>query len=302
MGNYSPINSNSAINTDLTLYQGQRIRLAFYHTANATGQNAGWYIDHVKMWKDPLSVTLISQNGRTQFTRITPAIEQAVNGDLIEVSPATYEENLNFSGKQIMLHSLEIGGAIIEGHGIDIIEFNNNEEAKSVLQGFTIVNGLNGIKCFGASPIIINCIIRNNIKSGIECYDSAQPLIKNCTIVNNESGIYASSSSPKILNSIFWNNDVDLGDCSATFSRVGDPNDIGLGNHKFDPGFINLTNHDYHLSQMSLCIDAGELWADYSNEPHPNGSRVNMGAFGNTSEAMTTKDSDGDGLPDAWEL
>jgi len=35
----------------------------------------------------------------------------------------------------------------------------------------------------------------------------------------------------------------------------------------------------------SPCIDAGDPLSGYSNEPAPNGGRVNMGAFGNTAEA-----------------
>ncbi|HUU97660.1 MAG TPA: dockerin type I domain-containing protein, partial [Phycisphaerae bacterium] len=35
----------------------------------------------------------------------------------------------------------------------------------------------------------------------------------------------------------------------------------------------------------SPCIDAGDPASDYSNEPAPNGGRVNMGAYGNTPEA-----------------
>lgn len=42
---------------------------------------------------------------------------------------------------------------------------------------------------------------------------------------------------------------------------------------------------DYHLQVASLCIDRGDPNGDFENEPLPNGDRVNLGAFGNTSEA-----------------
>lgn len=38
----------------------------------------------------------------------------------------------------------------------------------------------------------------------------------------------------------------------------------------------------------SPCIDAGSPSTSYANEPAPNGSRVNMGAYGNTDEASKT--------------
>ena len=38
-------------------------------------------------------------------------------------------------------------------------------------------------------------------------------------------------------------------------------------------------------TQTSPCVDGGYLSSDYSNEPTPNGGRVNIGVYGNTSEA-----------------
>ena len=39
------------------------------------------------------------------------------------------------------------------------------------------------------------------------------------------------------------------------------------------------------MSKDSPVIDAGDPFSDYSNEPMPNGGRINMGAYGNTPEA-----------------
>ena len=50
--------------------------------------------------------------------------------------------------------------------------------------------------------------------------------------------------------------------------------------------------HDFHLQSIaggypenSPCIDAGDPADDFSNEPSPNGGRINMGPYGNTPEA-----------------
>ncbi len=40
----------------------------------------------------------------------------------------------------------------------------------------------------------------------------------------------------------------------------------------------------------SPCIDAGDPASDYSNEPAPNGDRINIGVFGNTTEASKTNE------------
>jgi|GEM_PF-684741 len=64
-------------------------------------------------------------------------------------------------------------------------------------------------------------------------------------------------------------------------------------------------NGDYHLKSKygrwdpaaetwvvddvtSPCIDTGDPESEYSNEPQPNGARINMGAYGNTAEASKT--------------
>ena len=40
----------------------------------------------------------------------------------------------------------------------------------------------------------------------------------------------------------------------------------------------------------SPCIDAGDPKSEYKNEPKPNGSRINMGAYGNTPEASRSSE------------
>jgi len=67
-----------------------------------------------------------------------------------------------------------------------------------------------------------------------------------------------------------------------------------------DPLFADPANHDYHLRSAegrwsgdgwitdtvtSPLIDAGNSESDYSNEPEPNGNRINIGRYGNTAEA-----------------
>jgi hypothetical protein len=82
----------------------------------------------------------------------------------------------------------------------------------------------------------------------------------------------------------------------------GDTYNIELpeGNIKADPQFADRTNHDFHLKSQygrwngtawitdeitSPCIDAGDPKDDYAKEPSPNGSRINIGVYGNTAEA-----------------
>lgn len=49
-----------------------------------------------------------------------------------------------------------------------------------------------------------------------------------------------------------------------------------------------ISSFDVHEQKRSPAIDAGDPRSDYLNEPKPNGRRVNLGAYGNTPEAMTS--------------
>ena len=70
-----------------------------------------------------------------------------------------------------------------------------------------------------------------------------------------------------------------------------------------DPQFVSPEENDFHLqsqgghwtsegwvkdSATSECIDAGDPEDDFSQELTPNGNRINLGAYGNTSEASLT--------------
>jgi hypothetical protein len=75
----------------------------------------------------------------------------------------------------------------------------------------------------------------------------------------------------------------------------------GAGNLSEDPLFVDSEHHDYHLlshtgryvtsnqwdhdAQTSPCIDAGDPFANIASERTPHGRRINMGAYGGTSQA-----------------
>lgn len=54
------------------------------------------------------------------------------------------------------------------------------------------------------------------------------------------------------------------------------------------PQFVDAANNDYHLAANSPAIDAGDPNSNFTNEPGPNGERINLGAYGNTDEAATS--------------
>ena len=196
-----------------------------------------------------------------------------------------------------------------------------------------------GIYFFNSESTIRNCIIAGNsvlaTGGGVKCVSCSNLAIINCTISGNSAewqqgeGIFCFNSTVSINNSIIWGNGLEQihttdGDATVTYSDVqnGWP---GTGNNNIDadpcfaePGYWADANDpnivvepndpnavwidgDYHLLPDSPCIDAGDPNSDWSNEPWPNGKRVNMGAYGGTNQASMNgnpADFDIDGVVD----
>jgi len=184
------------------------------------------------------------------FGNISSALLASVDGDTIVVYPATYRHvpNVNFGGKNVYVTSLykytgdrdDIYNTILDGiQYSSVVQFNNNESRNAVLNGFTITNGVGfgstplnpvsnggGIYISGASPTIINCIIRNNqatygggIYAGASATGSlASPLLMGNVIKDNSAtgrggGICVFNTTDAdiifdstIKNSLFFNN------------------------------------------------------------------------------------------------
>jgi hypothetical protein len=65
-------------------------------------------------------------------------------------------------------------------------------------------------------------------------------------------------------------------------------NSGGTGNLSSTALFENEAQKDYRTTPLSPTADAGDPADDFSDEPDPNGGRIDMGAFGNTSWSALT--------------
>jgi parallel beta-helix repeat protein len=150
-----------------------------------------------------------------------PTIQQGINAsqhcDTVLVQPGTYEGNLNFGGRLILLCSMYpftgdttyISSTIIDGGSTHYgIVFNNGESRHSVVDGFTIQNGTIGIKCEMYSwPTIRNNYIINHNSEGIYCYYGSDPYIMDNKIIGNGYfGIHAWMSEPYVSGNIVSEN------------------------------------------------------------------------------------------------
>jgi len=159
-------------------------------------------------------------------------------------------------------------------------------------------------------------VIENNIVVGNSVAWSGGGLcgcdgtIRNNTITGNSAaeGGGLRDCYGIITNCVIWGNlapeEPDLSRCSLpTYSCIRGWEWGGVGNITACPHFVDLSEGDYHLQSWSPCVDAGDPASDFSNEPEPNGGRINIGAYGSTPEAASaSEDTDGDSLPDEWEM
>jgi len=159
------------------------------------------------------------------YPTIQAAINAAVAGDTVLVSPGSYPERLNYDGKAITVIS-ESGPAatIIDGgNSGNVLVFDSGEGPAARLEGFTIKNGRAsfgaGIDILAASPSIVGNIFDTNTQTA-GGYGAAiggngsSALIERNIFRNNScdtqhlSGVitFVNGSSPDIVNNLIVDN------------------------------------------------------------------------------------------------
>ncbi|MBN2271626.1 MAG: right-handed parallel beta-helix repeat-containing protein [Sedimentisphaerales bacterium] len=173
-------------------------------------------------------IITVDDDGPADFSTIQSAIDDANDGDTVEIQPGTYtgagNRDIDFKGKAITVRSTDpddsevVGATVVncqsQGRGF---YFHSDEDPNSVLAGLTITNGRawgGGIRIKASSPLIANCAITNNYAptsgnlygdgGGILC-ELGSPIIKNCIITDNSAtgiggGLFLYEDNPVIQN------------------------------------------------------------------------------------------------------
>ena len=118
-----------------------------------------------------------------QFETIQSAIDAAVTGDIVQVQPGVYNENIDFLGKAITVTGESPDNTIIDGTGLSgpVVRFASEENADSRLELVRISRGsgelvsdpvFGDVKCGGgiivrsATPTVFGCEIEFNTAWG----------------------------------------------------------------------------------------------------------------------------------------
>ena len=176
----------------------------------------------------------VSQTLEANFTSIQACINGSSNQDTCLVYSGTYRERIRFQGKAITVRSA--GGpdkAIIDGNERGtVVTFDSGEDHDSVLEGFTITNGLavssedtfehgGGIRLISSGPTIRGCVLLANHAEGdgggiYSFATGSRPDIENVVFQGNTAGrqggaLCAVNGRPHLVNCLFSQNEAPVG-------------------------------------------------------------------------------------------
>ena len=130
------------------------------------------------------------------FSTIQAAIDAADYGDTILVRAGTYEENIDFIGKEVAVIAEEgAASTFIEGVEGSVVTFESQETRSAILQGFTITNGFasdgGGVSIRSAAPSIAENVIVGNracAGAGIRVSFGSPLIVRNQIVGNTKDG------------------------------------------------------------------------------------------------------------------
>ena len=195
-----------------TVWTGISVCLALLAAQNAEARV--WHVD---------------LDGTADFTSIQAAIDAASPNDTVLVAAGTYEEAVNYGGKDLVVMSSNgpeftiIDASSLGGTGVYL---GDNLTRASVFRGFKVMGGNRGIGVFHSEPIVSDNIVLMNggfgLGTGIGGGGSGagpwSPLIENNQVMNNSAnnsgpGIYFFQRvNPVIVNNYIFDNSAGHGD------------------------------------------------------------------------------------------
>ena len=185
------------------------------------------------------------------FATIQTAIDSASDGDTVLVAAGTYNENINYNGKNIIVGSLYlttqdtsyISSTIIGGDSSgSIVLFESFEDSTAVLNGFTFQN------------IIINS--GDELQTIININESSPKIINNrfdnfYLFQDVESAvIYCENSNSLIMNNEFTNGSVGNGYVLGGFILSKNSN-VTIKNNRIENGYVGFAEPSGYIVSVN---------------------------------------------------
>jgi outer membrane protein assembly factor BamB len=255
-------------------------------------------------WSDPETFTVaaagtVTVNG-TPAANLRSAVAAALAGDLVALGAGTFPlaDTLRV-GAGVSVRGAGAGRTTIDATGLAVgVSFDGTDPGTAaVLDKTTVMGAATCVDVSGTATGVrlTHLIVRDCKTVGIAVAAGGSAAIANATVVADGTGV-DSAGSATIKNSLVTGDDVGLK--SETSGALVSSYDDLFGNTTAYAGlaagtgdlttvvtFLDLAGHNFMLPGPQPSTDQGDPDDEVAAEPTPNGSRINLGAFGGTADA-----------------
>ncbi len=255
-------------------------------------------------WSAPGTFTVVtsgsvSVNG-VPATSLRDALAAAMSGDIVLLGAGTFPVTDTLAvGPGVTLRGAGAGRTTLDAVGVGVgVSFSGTDPATpAALDKVTVAGAATCVSVGGDATgvALTHLVARDCATAGIAVAAGGGAAIANATLAMNGTGV-DSSGTATIKNSLVTGNDVGLKGtgAQALVSRYDDlfanttpytGLGAGTGDLAASVAFVDLGGHNFLLPGPQASTDEGDPADAVADEPTPNGARINLGAFGGTSDA-----------------
>jgi outer membrane protein assembly factor BamB len=255
-------------------------------------------------WSDPETFTVaaagtVTVNG-TPAASLRSAVAAALAGDVVALGAGTFplSDTLHV-GAGVSVRGAGAGRTTIDATGLPVgVSFDGTDpKTPAALDKTTVTGAATCVDVAGTATGVqlTHLIVRGCATAGIHLAPGGSAAIANATVVADGTGV-DSSGSATIKNSLLTGDDVGL-KSEISGALVSGYDDLfgnttayaglaaGTGDLATAVTFVDLAGHNFLLPGPQPSTDQGDPADEVGAEPTPNGSRINLGAFGGTADA-----------------